>query len=119
MATYTVAQLKDLTSVSAVAQWSDDKILLFQSTAETILDNLDTDTTIEGYADAYAVTVMRAFDWLADNPTGLKQAGRGKVSKTYSEILPASVTAPLKKYIDGAAGSFSPIKLQRKDIGLR
>ena len=119
MATYTVAQIKDLSCVSNVGQWSDDKILLIQTTAEIILNGLSMDVTIAGYSEAYAATVMRAFDWIAENPTGLKQAGRGKVSKTYSDTLPDTVLAPLRKYIDGATGLMSPAKLQRKDIGLR
>jgi hypothetical protein len=119
MATYTVAQIKDLSTVKAISGWSDDKILLFQSSAELILDGLDADKAMSGYLNAYAVTVMRAFDWLASNPTGLKQSGRGKVSETYSDVLPNSVLAPMQKYIDGSNGSFSPAKFMRKDIGLR
>lgn len=118
MATYTVAQLKDLTCVADVARWSDDKILMFQASAEHILNSLDMDITMPGYSEAYNSTVMRAFDWLADNPTGLKSTGRGKVAKTFSEVLPDTVLAPLIKYIEGANGSMSPAEFKRNDIGL-
>jgi hypothetical protein len=121
MATYTVAELKDLSSVSDVTggKWSDDRILLLQSTAESILESMDLDVTATGYAAAYDNAVVMIFDWLADNPTGLKQVGRGKVSKTFSDILPAHIIALLRKFMDGASGNFVGADIRRKDIGLR
>lgn len=119
MATYTVAQLKELTSVSSVAGWSDDKILLMQSTAESIIDSLDLDASITGYAQAVRVAVVSLFDWLADNPTSLRSRGSGKQSKSFIETLPGTVKLILDKYMEGSGGSFAPSKIQRSDIGLR
>jgi len=120
MATYTATELKDYTSVPAVKSWSDDKILLFQQTAESILTNLDLDTTQDGYGDAYNSAVVALFDWLADNPTSLKSSTQGRVSKDFTiDDLPATVSMLLKKYTGGSQGTFSPAHFSRKDIGLR
>ena len=116
---YTATQIKDLTSVSAVAGWSDDKILLIQTSAESILAGLDADSSISGYTEAFNASVIHIFDWIADNPTMLKSTGRGKVSKVFMESLPLPVQLIMKKYVDGSTGNLAPSKLARKDIGLR
>ncbi len=119
MATYTVAQLKDYTSVKTVSGWSDDKILLYQGMAETILSSLDLDTTSTGYSDAYNRAVVAVFDWLADNPTGLQSLSAGKVTKDYKDVLPGHIKLILKRALEGEDGFLNPTALERKDIGLR
>ena len=119
MATYTAEQLKTLTSVGTVAQMVDEKIILFQSTAESILNSLDMDASMTGYQDAYKTMVVSVFDWLADNPTALRSSGKGKQSKTFSEMLPPSVMVIAKKFIEGAGGMLVGAPLHRSDIGLR
>lgn len=119
MATFTVAELKDQTCVPAVANWSDVKILLFQATAESILASLDLDSSMTGYGAAYEGGVMMLFDWLAENPTGLKSSGKGKVSKSFAEQLPLPVQTILKPFIRGSQGTFTGARFKRSDIGRR
>jgi hypothetical protein len=119
MATYTWAQLKAMTSVPEVATWSEDKALLYQSMAESMLASLDLDTSMSGYTAAYNAAVIMLFDFMADNPTGLKSVSRGKVSKNFADALPPAVTMLLRSYIAGANGTLTGAKLARKDIGLR
>jgi uncharacterized lipoprotein YmbA len=117
---YTWAQLKEYTSVAVVANWTEDKALLYQSTAETILASLDLDTTVAGYTSAYNQAVILLFDWLAENPTGNKSRSMGKVSKNFStDDLPGMVKKLLAKYMTGESGTFTGAKFTRKDIGLR
>jgi hypothetical protein len=119
MAAYTVVQLKDLTSVAAVATWSDDKILVYQQMAENVLSGLNMDTTMSGYSLMYPSAVLAVFDWLADNPTALRAKSQGKVSKTFSDILPPGVRAIVDQYVKGSSGSFGPANFERTDVGLR
>lgn len=122
MATYTAAQLRDFSSVPAVKQstsWSDDKVLLFQSTAETILDSLDLDSTMSGYSTAYNNAVMMIFDWLAENPTHIKSEGKGKMSRSFWEMLPPPIALLLQKFRAGEKGTLFGVKIQRNDMALR
>lgn len=120
MAQYTAAELKVLTSVPAVAGWADVKILSFQQMAESTLTSLDLDTTVSGYADAYAGAVVILFDWFADNPTSLQSVGRGKVNKQFiSDNLPPSVRALLQIFIEGTNGTLQGAAFERCDIGRR
>ena len=119
MPTYTVAELKDQTSVIAVNTWSDTKILLYQTTAESILDSLDLDTSASNYSTAYTTSVQLLFDWLAENPIALKSVSKGKISKDFYAELPITVRSVLKKSIEGESGTLSPAPLARRDIGLR
>ena len=120
MATYTVAELQDYTSVAAVDNWSDDKILLYQSMAESILDGLNMNTTMSGYSTAYNSAVVLVFDWLAENPAGLRSSRKGKVNKAFEiDNLPGTVQRLLKKFIEGSQGTLTGVQMQRRDIGLR
>jgi len=119
MATYSWAELKDLTSVKAVSSWSEAKCLLFQSHAENILTSLDLDTTMEGYSSMYSSAVMLLFDWIAENPSSVKTYSRGKVSVNFLESIPAPLQTLLKAYKQGNAGTFSPAVMARQDIGLK
>ena len=117
MAQYTATELKDRTSVSEVANWSDDKILLYQSTAESILDSLNLDAQRTGYSTAYANAVVFLFDTLAQNPTGMRGRSKGKVNEQFSlGELPPMVQALLRPYM---RGPMEAAKLVRRDMGLR
>lgn len=118
MATYTADQLKDYTSVPAVPNWSDDKILLYQSMAETMLDSLELDESRPGYSTAYNTALVAIFDWMADNPTGLKAITKGKVQKTFMESMPPIAQQILKPYLAEYEG-FEGASLVRSDIGRR
>jgi hypothetical protein len=122
MATYTAAELKDLTSVSAVSVWSSAKILLKQTTAESVLAGLGMDTTAVGYVEAYAAAVIMVFDWLADNPTGRESESQGKVSKDFTvDDLPGPIRHLLSPFIRGGEGGAGIVgaRFQRREIGLR
>jgi hypothetical protein len=120
MAAYTAAQLKALTSIPAVSAWGDTKILAYQTTAEVILTACNLDVTVTGYGDAYASAVYLLFDWLVENPTGLKSSSIGKQSATYSaDDLPANVRLVLAKALRGEDSALQGTHLVRKDIGLR
>ena len=122
MATYTATELKDLTSVQGVNLWSDAKILLFQTAAESILGGLGLNTGITGYTDAYAAAVVLLFNWLADNPTLLTSGAQGKVSKAFTiKDLPGPVQMVLDKFtVGGEDGShICGAKFERSDVGLR
>ena len=120
MATYTWEELKDLSSVSAVEQWSEDKCLLYQTTAETILSNLNMDMTMSGYSTAYNSAVIHLFDWIASNPTGLRSTRKGKVSNVFTvDDLPPVVAQIVKPFIESDSGTLTPAVLSRRDIGLR
>jgi len=120
MAVYTVAELKDRTSVPSVANWSDDKILLYQSMAESIIDGLNPDTTMNGYGTAYDSSVVFVFDWLAENPTGKRAQSKGKVSQQFSfDDLPFGAQAAMRVYVNGSTGFMSGATFSRKDIGRR
>ena len=127
MATYTADQLKDRTSVPAVNAWSDDKILAYQTMAESVLNSLDLDTSVSGYSDAYNSCVLILFDWFAENATGAKSRAMGKVKLSWETDLPVTAKAILEPYVldgfpDYAAGgtvSLQPAILERRDIGRR
>ena len=121
MAQYTVAELKDLTSVRGVNLYSDAKILNYQASAEAMIDSLDPDTTISGYTDAKAGAILLLFDWIASNPAGFESARKGKLqTKFMATDLPAMVQQLLQKYVAGL-GSSSPLEkstFEREGIGL-
>jgi hypothetical protein len=120
MATYTAVQIKDFTSVPAVAAWSNDKILLYQSTAEAILTSLDLDTTVTGYTFAYNSAVIFLFNILAENPTGLQASSRGKVSQTFTiDSLPYVLKTMLMPFIKGTGSAIQTTQFKRRDMGLR
>ena len=120
MAAYTWAQLKDLTSVPAVATFSEAKCLLYQATSEAILSGLNLDSSIAGYSDAYAGAVMLLFDTIAENPTGLRASSAGKVSKQFMvDDLPGPVQILVRPYISGEGGTLSGASMQRNDMGMR
>jgi hypothetical protein len=122
MATYTVTQLKDLTSIPKVSIFSDAKILMYQTIAERWLEGLNIDTSVQGYStDTYNAAVLLLFDYIAENPTGLQSESQGRVSKTYSrEDLPAPVANLLAPYIGGEKGGvIAGAPFVRNDIGLR
>jgi hypothetical protein len=120
MATYSVTEMRDLTSVAAVANWSEAKVLLYQATAESLLSSLQLDTTVAGYEGAYSGALVMLFDSLAENPTGRKSRSEGKVSTAFAaEDLPPSVRQILRPYLIGPGGSFAGASFRRRDIGLR
>lgn len=118
MATYTVAELKDLTSVKTVSTWSDAKILLYQSTAESLLGVMGLDSSMDGYAEMYNSAIIHLFDWFADNPTNLSSMRAGKAAKGWFDGLPPMIRTILQPYIDGAEGTFTGAVIQRSEIGL-
>jgi hypothetical protein len=118
---YTVAQLRDLTSVPKVSIFSDAKVLLYQTIASSWLDGLNIDTSIEGYStNIYNSALILLFDFIAENPTGLQSESQGRVSKTYSrDDLPAAVSNLLGPYISGKkGGGLVGAPFARNDIGL-
>jgi hypothetical protein len=119
MATYTWAQLKDYTSVPAVANFSEGKCMLYQATAEAILAGLNLNSTLSGYTDAYNGAVLLLFDVLAENPTGLRSSSQGKVSKQFTvDDLPGPVQVLIRPFISGEGGTLAGASMQRNDIGL-
>jgi len=118
MATYTAEELQSYTSIPGVPNWEDEKVLLYQTMAESILTSLDLDTSVEGYANAYNSAVILLFDWLAQNPTGLTAKTMGKVSYKFND-LPITVQMILKRAIEGEDQSLEAANLERMDIGRR
>lgn len=120
MPTYTVAEIKERTSVPAVANMTDARILLYQTTAERILGGLDLDTAMTGYSDAYNAAVILLIDWIAENPRGDRAKSAGKVSTQYTvDNLPGPASSLLIPYQRGSRGALSGAAFERKDIGLR
>ena len=121
MATFTVAQIKDLTSIPKVSTFKDVKIMMYQTMAEQWLEGLNINTSIEGYStDIYDAAVLLLFDFIVENPTGLQAESQGKVSKTYTrDSLPAPVANLLAPYIGGSKGGvLTGAPFARNDIGL-
>jgi len=127
MAVYTASQLKDFSSIYAVQNFSDAKILIYQQIAESIIDSLCLDNSQSGYDDAYNSAVVLLFDWLAGNPTAIQTVSKGKMSQEYAiESLPITVRSLLYKfYKDTDNGlmnntiNLEGVSLERNDIGLR
>lgn len=119
MATFTATQIKDRTSVSSVQNWSDDKILLYQATAEAWLGALDLEDGATGYTDAYNGALILLFDTIAVNPTGMKSKRRGKTGEQYGDNLPPMVSAILEPFMTRGVGFLEPSLIKRKTMGLR
>lgn len=122
MAVYTVAELKDFTSIPAVSGFSDAKILKYQTVAESWLAGLNMDITVSGYVDAYNSAVLIAFDIVAENPTGLQSLSQGKVSKSFkADELPFPLSELLRPFLIGSGdgGVLCGAAFSRNNIGLR
>lgn len=120
MSTYTVSEIKELTSVPKVNSWVDDKCAMYISMAETAIDNLEMDTDLTGYTDAYSGAVLLMFDFLAENPTGRLSSTIGKTRVQYAKSLPLPVQNLLSKFLTGSEGGYlEGAKLDRNDIGIR
>ncbi len=122
MAVYTATQIRAYTSVPEVKTWDDDtKVLLYQTMAEAVLSGLSLDTSVDGYTDAYNASVILLIDWLAQNPTGMKEMQKGKVKFIFDD-LPFTVQAILRKAIEGSgddSGGLESTDIERMDIGRR
>lgn len=119
MAVYTAAQIKELSSLAKVSTLSDDRILLYQAAAESILNSMNLDSNMPGYQAAYNTAIIFIFDHIAENPTGLKTLSEGKVAKSFGVDLPSVVVNLIKPFIQGQQGQLQGARLRRKDIGLR
>ena len=120
MATYTATETKALTSVPKVNTWEDVKINKYVNLAESAIDALEMDSTVEGYSDAYSNAVLLMFDFFAENPTGKIKSSLGKPSAAYATGLPMSVQLVVDRYILGSDGGFlAGATVQRNDIGTR
>ena len=120
MSIYTVSEIKELTSVPKVNTWVDDKCTKYITMAEIAIDNLELDTSLAGYTDAYSSAVLLMFDFLAENPTGRLSSTIGKTRVQYAKSLPLPVQNVLSKFLTGAEGSYlAGAKLDRNDIGIR
>ena len=119
MATYTVSELQDITTESQINNWSDAKILRFQTMSEAILLSLDLDSSISGYSDAYKSSVIYIFDFLVANPASLAKQSQGRVSKEFLNELPQIVGTMLQKFITGDDSSIMTTYFERRDIGRR
>jgi hypothetical protein len=120
MATYTVDELKDFTSIPSVSNFSDAKILLYQTMAEAVLTSLSLNTSKAGYLPAYQTAVLILFDMLAENPTCLSSMTEGKVEKDFIlDDFPMILKTLLTPYREDSSGVLTGVPFARNDIGLR
>jgi hypothetical protein len=116
MAAFTVDELKDYSGVSAVTGWSDNKILIYQTTAETLVDAASTGT------DAYKAAVLLVFNFVAQNSTGLRSLSKGRLSYSFGDLpdfIQNAIMSARAASNSSSTTSFSPAVLQRQDIGRR
>ena len=112
---YTADEIKELSSSNLIHTFSDTKILFYQTMAESVIDALELDKTLSGYSDAVNVSVITLIDFYIQNPTGVKEQVKGRVTFKFDN-LPSMVKILLEKFAYGS--KIETTKFERSGIGL-